>query len=166
MSMSPDEMVARAKEIAVTVHADQTDRGGAPYIQHVEYVANQVRQLGPLYETVAWLHDTVEDAKDPSNLRQRIAFQFPAEILTAVDCVSYMSGWSYAGVTRKPETYLEYILRIAGNDIARQVKLADLRHNMDIARIPNPTEKDHDRTRKYVAAYDLLMNAVRLETFK
>lgn len=166
--MSPDEMIARAKEIAVTVHADQTDRGGAPYIQHVEYVANQVRQLGSLYETVAWLHDVVEDVETNNKLHLYgdMEADFPDEVVVAVACVTRLDHWARTSPVDTPETYLEYILRVAGNDIARQVKLADLRHNMDIARIPNPTEKDHDRTRKYVAAYDLLMNAVRLETFK
>jgi len=47
------------------------------------------------------------------------------------------------------EDYLDFIPRSAGNAIGRQVKIADLRDNMDLSRIPEPTEKDLKRIEKY-----------------
>ena len=52
---------------------------------------------------------------------------------------------------------MEYIERVSGNSIAREVKLADLRHNMDLTRKQEITEKDIEHLKKkYVPAYNLL----------
>jgi (p)ppGpp synthase/HD superfamily hydrolase len=47
----------------------------------------------------------------------------------------------------------EYIARIKESFIATKVKLNDLRHNMDISRISNPTDKDMERTKRYRREY-------------
>ena len=49
-----------------------------------------------------------------------------------------------------------YINRFRNNALAIRVKLNDLRHNMDISRIPNPTEKDMARIKKYHYEYEQL----------
>lgn len=49
-----------------------------------------------------------------------------------------------------------YIEGFRGNARAIMVKMADLKHNMDIARIPNPTEKDFARLKRYEKEYALL----------
>ena len=49
-----------------------------------------------------------------------------------------------------------YINRFRNNTLAIIVKLNDLRHNMDISRIPNPTEKDMARIKKYHYEYEQL----------
>ena len=48
------------------------------------------------------------------------------------------------------EDYNEYIERIikSNNEDALEVKLADLKHNMDISRIEKPTVKDFERIEK------------------
>ena len=53
--------------------------------------------------------------------------------------------------------YMDYVKEIGKNPLARRVKLADLTHNMDISRIPDPTQKDYDRIEnKYKPAYEYL----------
>jgi hypothetical protein len=47
----------------------------------------------------------------------------------------------------------EYIARIKNSSLATIVKLNDLKHNMDISRIPNPTQKDLDRLARYEKEY-------------
>ena len=47
---------------------------------------------------------------------------------------------------------MDYIARICENALAARVKYADLQDNLDISRIPNPTEKDFARIRKYEQA--------------
>ena len=47
----------------------------------------------------------------------------------------------------------EYIAGIKDSFIATKVKLNDLRHNMDLSRISNPTEKDKNRTKRYRMEY-------------
>ena len=49
-----------------------------------------------------------------------------------------------------------YINRFRNNTLAIIVKLNDLRHNMDISRIPNPTEKGIARIKKYHYEYEQL----------
>lgn len=42
------------------------------------------------------------------------------------------------------------------NNIAKNVKLADLSHNSDLSRIPFPTKQDYKRNEKYQIAMDFL----------
>ena len=49
-----------------------------------------------------------------------------------------------------------YIRRIAQHKLARAVKLNDLTHNMDIHRLPAPTEKDYLRLARYREDYNYL----------
>ena len=54
------------------------------------------------------------------------------------------------------ETYLS---RICTNKLALKVKLNDLRSNMDISRIAEPTEKDMERLERYKLEYKRLMDS-------
>ena len=47
---------------------------------------------------------------------------------------------------------MAYIARVCENPLAVRVKYADLQDNMDLSRIPNPTEKDYTRLEKYQKA--------------
>jgi (p)ppGpp synthase/HD superfamily hydrolase len=66
------------------------------------------------------------------------------------------------GVTKLPdeengeEGYIRFVQRAAQNPISKQVKIADLTDNMDLSRIAEPTEKDHQRISKYKRALALL----------
>ncbi len=51
----------------------------------------------------------------------------------------------------------EYLSRICSNILALKVKLNDLRSNMDVSRIAEPTEKDMERLESYNAEYERLM---------
>ena len=55
--------------------------------------------------------------------------------------------------------YLDYVrnIKASGNPYAIAVKKADLRNNMDLARLPEVTEKDRKRVEKYRKAYSILM---------
>ncbi len=54
-----------------------------------------------------------------------------------------------------------YIQRFKGNELAIKVKLSDLRHNMDLSRIPSPTEKDYARLERYKSEYMTLIEMLR-----
>jgi len=125
----------RAIAIAAQAHAGQTDKAGAPYILHplrmmltLETEAERI---------VAVLHDVVEDT--PVTLDDLRAERFTDEILAALESVTKRDG----------EDYEAFVLRAGQNPIGRRVKLADLRDNSDISRIPAPTEKDYGRLEKY-----------------
>ena len=73
------------------------------------------------------------------------------EIANALHCLNHHSA----------PTREEYIKRISKNPLARKVKMNDLESNMDISRIPNPTEKDFERLERYKKEYNFLLNSYR-----
>lgn len=147
--MSHDEkdvpdFLSRAIEIAARAHAGQEDKGGSPYILHPIRV---MLKTGSETERIcAILHDVLEDT-DVSNTAL-LQEGFPEEILSVLDCVT----------TRQGETYDDFIDRILENETACRVKLADLADNMDLSRIPNPTDKDRQRLAKYQDAAKRITN--------
>ena len=91
-------------------------------------------------KTVALLHDILEDTSVTEATLKNL---FGPEIADAV-----------SALTRRPdETYDDYIRRLGKNSLARRVKLADLRHNMDLSRLPVVTDQDLQRAEKYRRAY-------------
>lgn len=52
------------------------------------------------------------------------------------------------------ENYDTYLNRVCQSKLAITVKIADMIHNSDITRIPNPTQKDFDRVNKYKEVRD------------
>jgi len=52
--------------------------------------------------------------------------------------------------------YMDYVKEIKNNEIARKVKLADLKHNSDLTRFDKVDEKALKRREKYLKAMALL----------
>ena len=135
----------RAIEIAATAHAGQRDKAGQPYIFHPLRV--MLRVDGAHEQMAAVLHDVVEDTSVTlDNLAQE---GFPSEVLRAIAALTKLPG----------ETRLEAAARAAADPVARKVKLADNAENMDLSRIPNPTDKDYARCREYEEVRALLLAA-------
>ena len=133
----------RAIEIAVTAHKGQVDKSGAPYILHPLRVMLSLKTEEE--RIVAALHDVVEDCEEWPLQRLREE-GLPEELAGALESVTRNDG----------ETYMEFIERSKTNAIGRRVKAADLRDNMDLSRIENPTDQDHRRTKKYRRALSRL----------
>lgn len=138
------KMVEKSKRWAVEAHAGQKDKAGEDYFTaHVSVVARGVND-DPVAETVAYLHDTVEDT---TITMEDIQAEFPKEVADAIDLLTRRKGMSYA----------EYIWRVRQNQIATKVKLSDLRSDMDLTRLPYPlTQKNLLREAKYLRAYKML----------
>lgn len=130
--------------IATKAHSGQFDKGGSPYILHPLRVMLSLDNDED--RIVGILHDVLEDTSITLQHLEDNGFLGEIEILDAL-----------VSITRKSnESYKDFILRVKLNPIALRVKLADLRDNMDISRINNPTEKDFARIEKYKKAYKLL----------
>lgn len=142
----PQEMLNKAISIAAQAHAGQTDKGGAPYILHPLRVMMNVE--GEAGQICAVLHDVVEDSGIAFDDLRREGFD--ENIVAALNCLTRRAG----------ESYDEFIDRVLQNEIACKVKRADLADNMDLARIPDPTEKDIERRVKYVAAMKRINKAL------
>lgn len=140
-------LTIKAINMAYQAHEGQFDKGGLPYIFHPYHLAEQMKDEYSVCAAV--LHDVVEDTDVGIDV---IAREFPAEVAQAVRLL-----------THDPEMpYLEYIERLKDDPIARQVKLADLAHNMDDTRTMDSDveseEKKKKRREKYRKAKEILLN--------
>ena len=138
--------LANAIKIASDAHLNQKDRGGYPYILHPLWVMHKVRHLGEDYMIVAILHDVVEDTE--VTLDDLFNANFNNNILYALNLLTHNPNVSY----------MDYILNLAHNNLAREVKLRDLEHNSKITRLKGLRDKDFQRLQKYQIAYDYLKN--------
>ena len=135
--------IERAIEIAANAHAGQRDKAGQAYILHPLRV--MLRVDGEHEQMAAVLHDVVEDTSITIDDLAREGF--PIEVLRAIAALTKLPG----------ETRLEAAARAAADPVARKVKLADNAENMDLSRIPNPTDKDYARCREYEEVRELLL---------
>lgn len=63
--------------------------------------------------------------------------------------------------SRTAESRQAYIARFKGHRLAIKVKLNDLRHNMDLSRLPHPSEKDFVRLARYRKEYQILKSMLK-----
>ena len=133
----------KALQIAVRAHKGQKDKAGHDYILHPIRVSERCDD--PRAKIVALLHDTIEDTNVTADyLREE---GFTEEIVEAVLAVTRREG----------EEYNDYVRRAAQNELGRMVKRADLEDNMDIRRLPELTDRDVERLRKYLRAWQYIV---------
>lgn len=135
------ELLKKAEAFATIMHEGQVDRGGAAYIEHPRAVAAKLSD--ETEKVTAWLHDVVEDTDATV---EQIRELFGPEVADSVAVLTHKKG----------VPYFDYIREIKKNPIARNVKMADLSHNMDVSRLPIITDADWGRVKKYKKAYDIL----------
>lgn len=173
-------LVYAAAMLAKQLHSGQKDKGGN------DYFTSHLLQVGKSgfdwkEKVVGFLHDAAEDTdidvptiiarlKEQENIWLNnpedrswvdewmdIIDDYPEtihpltddewnEIATALNLLNH-----HLSPTRE-----EYIAKIKTNRLAVRVKMHDLENNMDISRIPNPTEKDFARLERYKKEYQEL----------
>lgn len=136
------EQTKKALKLCFKAHKNQTDKSGMPYVFHPFHLAEQMPD--ELTTVTALLHDVVEDT--PYTLDDLRAMGFPEEVIGALTLLTHDPAIPY----------LDYVAEIRSNPIATAVKLADLRHNSDLTRLDNPSDKDLARVKKYRKAILLL----------
>ncbi|MDM0543432.1 GTP pyrophosphokinase [Clostridium perfringens] len=141
MEKSLEEQLEQAIKLASIKHYGQKDKANKPYLFHLLYVMNNVNDLNA--KIVGVLHDILEDTDITRN--DLLNYGFSEEIVIAVEILT----------KPKNQKYMDYIGNIKSN-IARKVKLIDLKHNMDLTRLYEISEKDLKRTMKYNKAYNYL----------
>ena len=138
-------LTKRAMRIAYDAHHGQVDKGGDPYVFHPFHLAEQMQD--ETSTCVALLHDVAEDTDVTlEDLEQ----EFPREVTEAVRLLTHEEG----------VPYLDYVAAIAGNPIAKAVKLADLAHNSDEDRMNTSgvtEEKKAQLQDKYAKAKAILL---------
>ena len=134
---------AQAHAICALIHVGDYDKGGTSYRLHPEEVA--AASDDPTFKAVAYLHDTVEDHPDSISIDFIRGF-FDDEIADAVDAIS----------KRDEEKYWDYIDRVKQCELARRVKIADLKHNMRADRLKDGDKGFDSLMRRYEKALSIL----------
>ncbi len=135
-------MTKKALKICFEAHKEQKDKTGLPYVFHPFHLAEQMKD--ETTTIIALLHDVAEDTDITlDDLRNE---GFSDEVIKALSLLTH----------DKSVPYMEYIKMIKTDPAAKTVKLADLRHNSDPARLDSITESDLKRNEKYHQAIKLL----------
>ena len=114
-----------------------------PYLLHPLRLMTRVET--ETEKIVAVLHDVIEDSQPPQRWRfdELRREGFSESVLAALE-----------GVTRREgETCEDVIRRSLTHPVARRVKLADIKDNMDLRRLATLTDRDAARLRRYLAAW-------------
>jgi len=146
MTAAQSDLVGAAFEMALAAHGRQTDRAGQLYIGHVARVT--ARLDNPSDQVVALLHDVVEDT-DVS--LDEIAARFGDGVAHSVDCLTHPEN----------EPLEDYIARVASDDCAVRVKLADLDDNDDDARLALLPEETRMRLKEKYRRSRVLLEQAR-----
>lgn len=135
------KLTRKAMVIAYNAHINQFDRAEVPYIYHPIHLAEQMDT--EIECIVALLHDVVEDC---GITFEQLEIDFPKEIIQVLKLLT----------RNKEMKYMDYIMEIKKNDIAKKVKIADIKHNADESRLDKITLKDIARRNKYKKALEYL----------
>ena len=154
MSYSEDvyeEQLALAKKLASMAHTNQFRRGGEePYIAHPARVAKRVSKylentdmqgMSLLVQSVAWLHDVIEDSGGEITTQVLSDSGVIQEIIEPVAILTKKYG----------EFYDNYLIKVKANHVARIVKIHDMLDNLS----DNPTE---NQLRKYAKGLNFLLS--------
>jgi (p)ppGpp synthase/HD superfamily hydrolase len=144
--MNSQLLLDRAIALARKAHEGQVDKAGLPYIGHPIRVMNNLADVEE--KIVGVLHDVVEDSDLTLDTLRELGFT--EVVVEAIDALTKRSG----------ENYEAYLSRVMSNPIALKVKIADMKDNLDIDRIPHPTEKDYQRLKKYQTTLPRLLAAL------
>ncbi|MFH8517847.1 HD domain-containing protein [Streptomyces gelaticus] len=139
--------LAEVEAIAREAHADQRDKAGRPYTEHLAAVAEGVRTRGGSEDQIAaaWLHDAVEDDA------------LPAQWLAGAALPQQVKDMVLAVTKRDGEDLRSYTRRILDTPGALLIKESDLAHNADPARLAVLEPATRTRlTEKYALVRGLL----------
>ena len=136
--------VDKAERIARKAHKKQKRWGGEPYIIHPEAIVENIVNLDldnrdeQYYMATAWLHDVIEDCNiSPQDLVDK---GIPLSVVESVMILT----------KEENEDYLEYILKVKKNRMAREIKILDIRHNIE-----SLPKKDSELNKTRLQRYNL-----------
>ena len=142
-----DDLIYKSLEIVTRLFNEKCDKGGQPYVIHLLKVYSGCFEYTE--KVCALLHDVLEDTDVTYDDLKNVGYS--DHVLDILKILTKLKG----------EDYKDYIGRIinSNNIHAMNIKLADLRHNMDITRIKNPTTNDYERiSKRYEPAYQRILN--------
>lgn len=114
---SQDDLLEMAIEFAIKKHHGQRDKQGRVYILHPIRVMQSVNTYEE--KMVAILHDVLEDTDATVSDLQMMGM--PLLVIEALKTITR---------DKDNDSYFEYINKVKNNEIARVVKIMDLRDNL------------------------------------
>ena len=135
-------LTKKALKLCFEAHRDQVDKTGMPYVYHPFYIAEQMTD--ELSTVCALLHDVIEDTEYTFDDLSKMGF--PKEVIEVLTLLTHDES----------VPYMDYIKNLSVNQPARQVKLADLRHNSDLTRLDEIDSYSLKRNEKYLLAIEFL----------
>ena len=160
--MQLSDRARKALVFAAEAHANQMDKGGAPYISHpvavavaavatmcdqFEYFGVSMLEYDDVFIT-GLLHDVVEDCGVSLDVIEKY---FGKKVRDAVD-----------GVTRREtpeqkELYFDFVRRSKLNPISHLIKIVDIEDNMRPERLNQLPESERGVVERYKKALAILM---------
>lgn len=136
------DLTKKAMKLCFEAHRDQVDKTGIPYVFHPIHLAEQMAD--ELTTVCALLHDVVEDSE--YTFADLEALGFPHRVIEVLTLLTHEDG----------VPYMDYVRHIAKDPVAKQVKIADLRHNSELSRLDTVDAKALTRVEKYAQALKIL----------
>lgn len=133
---------------ATEKHIGQVDKSGQPYILHPLRVMNNCPNIES--KIVAVLHDVLEDT---DTTKEDLLEFLPEYLVAAIVSITKVEN----------EVYEDYLKRLGNNYYATQVKLMDLKDNMNLDRLNKIEMKDMKRYLKYRKALEYLNDYGNME---
>lgn len=146
--------VKASAALAKRLHEDQVNKAGMDYFEgHLSLVAS----MGVTWQeqVVGYLHDASEDTPNTVEEVLSLLEEEAKQKLNKEDGLVLSSALHLLNHHNSPDRE-SYIRAIGAHPLARSVKLNDLRHNMDLSRLPSPSSKDFIRRERYEREYNYL----------
>ena len=152
-------LLGRVIALVSEAFANDTDKGGRPYVLHCFAVMENARHMGvadDVYLAAAFAHDLKEDKPMWFAKLQDIAMEYGTPVL-----LDYVDS-----LTFRPhlETYQEFIQRIIDTKDIKLIKIkkGDIKHNSSLTRLKGVTNNDINRMKKYQISFLELDAALKL----
>lgn len=146
------KMTNKAIMLMFEAHKEQLDKSGLPYVFHPWHVAESMQDEKRC--TVALLHDIIEDTDVTLDILKKN--NFPDDVIEAINVLT----------KKDDEDYAEYIRKIAENELAIDVKIADLKHNLDKSRSNGQDIIPKIKYEIYENSLNFLIRTKRLNSYK
>ena len=136
------DLTKKALKLCFDAHKNQVDKTGLPYVFHPFHLAEQMTD--EISTVCALLHDVIEDT--PYTLLDLKNMGFNDTVIEVLTLLTHNEN----------VPYFDYVKKIKNNEIAKKVKIADLKHNSDVSRLNEVDEWTIKRNQKYAEALRIL----------
>lgn len=134
---------------------DKTDKGGAPYIEHLYRVADRAEEIQVGSYIVGLLHDYIEDTQ--ATAEDVFLLTNSNKVTRQVDALSKKHDESY-------DSYIKRIQRHAKlykDPVVLAVKIADIEDNLNLSRLKDFGQVNPDKIKQYMQARSKLQASLK-----